>query len=323
MTLSRRAAIATAISPLLPAATHREVATVPKGLWPVMMTPFNEDKSIDWKTLDVLTEWYLQNGADGLFACCHSSEVWELTEEERIAVVDRVMKRAGKVPVVTGGMPGFSPKPVSEYIAKLADKGVQAAILTTCQVAEQSDSDAVWRQRVEAILGASTVLPFGLYEAPRPYKRLLSPETMKWAAKTNRFVFHKDTACELGAVAAKVKAVAGTPLRIYNAHVPILIDCIRKGGHGFSGVAANAWPKLVAYAVHHEADKPRQAEKVQAFLTEAEKTLSVRYPLSAKTLANMAGIPIQPVCRRKVVPLTAEQMESLRGVRKAADAFLG
>ena len=28
------------------------------GSWPVMITPFNEDKSIDWNSLDRLTDWY-------------------------------------------------------------------------------------------------------------------------------------------------------------------------------------------------------------------------------------------------------------------------
>ncbi|HEU0123163.1 MAG TPA: dihydrodipicolinate synthase family protein [Bryobacteraceae bacterium] len=324
MLLNRRSLLTTALSPLLVAAGRSQsAATVPQGLWPVMLTPFKEDKSIDWEALDALTDWYIQNGADGLFACCQSSEVWELTETERLQIAARVVKRAGKTPVVAGGLPGFAAAPVASFVEKLAGHGVKAAVLTTCQVSEKSDPDSLWKDRVESILAASNHLPFGLYEAPRPYKRLLSPEMMHWAGRTNRFVFHKDTSCEIGAIAAKVQAVKGTPFRIFNAHVPILIDAIRKGGHGFSGVAANAWPNVVAYAVHHEKDRPERAAQAQEFLTKAEKVLSVRYPLSAKILANLAGIPVKPVCRRNIVPLTDQQMSALRDVRKSADSLLG
>ena len=311
-----------ALTPLLASATPRLPVPVPNGLWPVMLTPFHEDKSIDWTTLDRLTDWYLQNGADGLFACCQSSEVWELTEAERLEVAARVAKRAGKIPVVAGGMPGFAPGPVAAYVGKLADCGVQAAVLTTCQVVERDDSDAMWRERVEAILHAAPQLSFGLYEAPRPYKRLLSAETMGWAARTQRFVFHKDTSCDSAAIAAKVESVRGTPLRIYNAHVPILIDSIRAGGHGFSGIAANAYPKLVSFAVHQQAGQPGRAATVQQFLTANERHLNLRYPLSAKVMAALAGIPIKPVTRRNIVPLEPEQLATLRTLRQSANALL-
>jgi 4-hydroxy-tetrahydrodipicolinate synthase len=169
---------------------------------------------------------------------------------------------------------------------------------------------------VEAILHAAGTLPFGLYEAPRPYKRLLSPETLGWAARSGRFVFHKDTSCDLAAVTAKVAAARNTPLRIFNAHVPILVDCIRAGGDGFSGIAANAYPNLVSAAV------VGQTARVQDFLTANEPTLNRKYPLSVKVLAGLAGIPIQPVTRRNIEPMTPAQMDTLRALRRSADTLL-
>jgi 4-hydroxy-tetrahydrodipicolinate synthase len=330
MDITRRAALGATLASLLNAATparesgkaRSKTPRVPEGLWPVMLTPFNEDKSVDWIGLDALTDWYLANGADGLFSCCQSSEVWQLTEGERLEVTARVVKRAGKIPVVAGGLPGFTPGTVTPFVAKLADAGVRAAVLTTCQIAEKTDSDAVWQERVEAILEATDRLPFGLYEAPSPYKRLLTGETIGWAARTGRFVFDKDTSCDIAAIETKLKAIHGTPLRLFNAHVPILIAAIRKGGNGFSGIAANAYPNVVAYAVHHESDDPKKAEAAQDFLTKSEPTLGIRYPASAKVMAAMAGVPIKPECRKKVASLNAEQMENLRALRKAADALL-
>ncbi len=318
---SRRVALAAGLGaicsrkPLFARGTTRE-------LWPVMLTPFRSDRSIDWTALDALTDWYLENGADGLFACCQSSEVWELTVEERLGVVARVVKRAGRTPVVAGGLPGVEPKAASDYVSALWDRGVRAAVITTSQVAEKADPDELWRQRTGAVLEAVPGLPFGLYEAPSPYKRLLTPDTMRWAASSGRFVFFKDTSCDIAAIEGKVRAIQGTPLRLFNAHVPILVDAIAKGAHGFSGIAANAYPKLVSFAVHHPSREAEKGAAIQEFLTRNEPVLNLNYPMSAKVMAGLAGVPMEPVCRRKNRAFTPQELERLRELRKAADAAL-
>lgn len=47
---------------------------LPDGVFPVMLTPFRENK-VDYDSLKRLVEWYIQSGAAGLFAACQSSEI--------------------------------------------------------------------------------------------------------------------------------------------------------------------------------------------------------------------------------------------------------
>lgn len=314
-----------AAAPLLASAAPKVASsdkfTVPKGMWPAMLTPFKQDQSVDWNALDALTDWYLENGADGMFPCCASSEVWTLTEDERLKVTARVAKRAGKVPVVSAGLPGWETKTVVPYVKRLMDTGARAAVLMTNQMAEKADPDSLWRERVEAILEATGDVSFGAYEVPSPYKRLLTPEIMHWAAQTGRFVFLKDTSCEIEAIAAKCAAVKGSPFRLFNAHVPILVEAIQRHADGFCGIAGNAYPNIVAYATHH-ALEPAKAGKAQEFLTRNEKRLGMAYPLTAKILARMDGVPIEPVCRKKTRALNAEQMQILSEVHREAETLL-
>ncbi len=296
-------------------------SVVPKGMWPAMLTPFKQDKSVDWNALDALTDWYLESGADGMFPCCASSEVWTLSEEERLQVTARVAKRAGKVPVVSAGLPSWEIKTVVPYVKRLMDTGAHAAVLMTNQIAAEAEPDSLWRDRVEAILEATGDVPFGAYEVPSPYKRLLTPEIMRWAARTGRFVFLKDTTCEIEAIASKCAAIKGSPFRLFNAHVPILVEAIQRNADGFCGIAGNAYPDIVAYATHH-ALEPGKALKAQEFLTRNEKRLGMAYPLSAKILAHMAGVPIEPVCRKKTRTLNAEQMQILKDVHQEASTLL-
>ena len=49
------------------------------GIVTVMLTPFTNDNRIDWDGLGRLVDWYVDNGADTLFAVCQSSEMQWLT----------------------------------------------------------------------------------------------------------------------------------------------------------------------------------------------------------------------------------------------------
>lgn len=71
-----------------------------KGVYPILVTPFDQDSQIDEESLRRLIEFNLQAGVHGLGVAL-GSEVYKLTEAERAwmtrVVVDQV---AGRVPVV-------------------------------------------------------------------------------------------------------------------------------------------------------------------------------------------------------------------------------
>ena len=41
-----------------------------RGVWPVMLTPFDGQREIDWDSLRRLIDWYIAAGVNGLFANC-------------------------------------------------------------------------------------------------------------------------------------------------------------------------------------------------------------------------------------------------------------
>ena len=71
------------------------------GVWPVMITPFKEDMSIDYDGVLKIIEWYDKMGVDGIFAVCQSSEMFELSAKERLElakfVVDNTPKHIGVI----------------------------------------------------------------------------------------------------------------------------------------------------------------------------------------------------------------------------------
>ena len=70
------------------------------GIYSLMLTPYFEDKSIDFDTYETYTEWQVSQGVEHLFAVCGSSEMAELTLEERLKLARLTVKHKGDTTVV-------------------------------------------------------------------------------------------------------------------------------------------------------------------------------------------------------------------------------
>ena len=74
------------------------------GVFPVMITPWKEDNTPDFKAIEALTDWYIEKGCDGIFAICQSSEMMYLSEREKLDIARCVAETAaGRIQIVASG----------------------------------------------------------------------------------------------------------------------------------------------------------------------------------------------------------------------------
>jgi 4-hydroxy-tetrahydrodipicolinate synthase len=273
---------------------------IPEGVWPTMVTPFTESGTVDYDALEALVEWYISRGVHGLFAVCQSSEMFYLSLEERVSIARFVKsKAAGRVPVIASGHVSESLEEQVHELRQLAETGVEAVVLVSNRLAGPEESDEVWLERAEQLLEQLPGVTFGIYECPYPYKRLLTPSMLKWCADTGRFAFLKDTCCNLEEIAAKLEAVKGSSLKIFNANSATLLESLRMGSAGFSGVMANFHPELYVRLVERWRQEPETAEAIQAFVGSASLVELQFYPVNAKYHLQRGGVPISTHCRSK------------------------
>lgn len=274
-----------------------------------MLTPFHDDGRVDFDALTRLTEHYLNAGAAGLFATCLSSEMNELTPDERLAVTGHVVQMAaGRVPVVATGTFGGTLPEQADFVKKTADVGVQAVIVISSLLAGTEESDEVWMGAAQELLHQTEGVPLGFYECPVPYKRLLSPEILGELVATGRVIYHKDTSLDLAQVRAKLAAGRGYKFGLYDAYLPHAVESLRAGAAGLSCIQGNFFPELLVWLCRHF-DDPAQAEAVaavQAFFTKHMDLMHSAYPTIAKYALSQRGFPISLHTRRDVGPLTAE-----------------
>ncbi|MFB9279471.1 dihydrodipicolinate synthase family protein [Cohnella cellulosilytica] len=265
--------------------------TLPNGVWPVMLTPYTDDYEVDYEALEQMIEWYIRKGVHGLFAVCQSSEMVQLTLEERVAVARFVREKAGgRVPVVASGHVADAYSQQSEEIARISATGVDAFVLVTNRLAAEDEDEAVWKRNAEKILNDFPEVTFGLYECPNPYQRLLSPELLAWCAQTGRFTFMKECSNNLEQIKAKIAAVKGTRLNLYVANNPHVLETLQAGGHGYSGILANFQPDLYAWLTENWSGKPEQAQLVQDYLGASCLFEGRHYPTSAKYYMQLDGV---------------------------------
>ena len=283
--------------------------SLPGGLWPVMLTPFTENNQVDDKGLQALTEFYIQSGASGLFANCLSSEMFQLTDQERLDVVRTVVKTAGDaVPVIATGTFSHSVEKCSESIKRFYDTGVAAVVVVTNQLVERDEADEALKARLEQLMQQTGDIPLGLYECPDPYKRLLPAELMKDLGTTGRFYYHKDTSCNPIAIASKIEALRNSTLSFYNADTPTALLSLQAGASGLSPIGANFYPELYRALISGVRADPQheEATELSVLLTVMDAVVNLHYPFSAKYFLQQRGLPLTTVCRVPYTQPTAD-----------------
>jgi 4-hydroxy-tetrahydrodipicolinate synthase len=288
-----------------------------KGFIPVMLTPFTDQGEIDFPALTGLTEYYLEAGAAGLFANCLSSEMFELTEAERLAAIRHVVKVAnGTVPVVATGTFGGTIAAQAGFVRQVADCGVQAVIGITGLLAGAEESEEVFADRAFRLFDLTPGVPLGFYECPVPYKRLISPQLLGQLVATGRVIYHKDTCLDIHQVREKLRLAGKPGFGLYDAYMVHAVESLRAGSAGLSCIQGNFFPELVVWLCDHYNHEGLQEEvnRVQAFFVNHMEVMHTVYPLVAKYFLQKRGLGITTFTRRDVGVFTPEikrQIEDL------------
>lgn len=289
-----------------------------------MVTPMTDARAIDWQSLDHLVEWYVDAGVDGLFPVSLSSEMYDLSDDERIATAERVVAAAdGRVPVIATGTFGRPLDDEAAFVRRMAETGVDAVVVNVAEMAEEDATAADWQAQVEALLERTDDVPLGLYECPVPYHRLLSDDSLQMVAASDRFVFCKDTCCDGDRLAERATITAGTPLGLYNANAPLLLDSLRAGADGYCGIAANFYPGLLAWLCAHYDDDPATAEELSRFLSVADYLVREAYPAAAKRYLARTGVIETATYRGDAYSPPEDHLQALDALAASVDDWRG
>lgn len=266
-----------------------------------MLTTFKDMSAVDFDALTELTDYYIATGAKGLFANCLSSEMYDLSPEESVAVTRHVVRVAdNRVPVVATGTFNNKVEDSIEFIKRIHDTGVESIILTTSILAGLSDSDTVLEEKFNQILESTDQITYGFYECPEPYKRLISPPLLTRLLASGRVTYFKDTSLDLAQVAAKVEAGRNLNFGLYDAYIVHAVESLKVGAAGLSCIQGNYFPELIVWLCENYNNQQLTNEvlRVQNFFTKHMEIMHRYYPTSAKRILRKRGLRINEFSRR-------------------------
>jgi len=291
-----------------------------------MITPYKVNGSIDFETAEKYVDWYYENGIDGIFAVCQSSEIFYLSLEERVELNRRVYNRAKSLSedflVVSSGHISDSFEEQVKELNAIYESGTDALILITNRLDINNEGDDVFIANAKRLIAE---LPkdakLGLYECPLPYKRLVTPKILDWCLSTGRFYYMKDTCCDAAVIKERTEQLKGSNFKLLNANCQTLLESMRNGADGYCGIMCNFHPRLYAWLGKNY--KSEKADLVQSVIgTFGFTEVGLPYPLTAKYHMNLCGINTQNIARnRKSNELTEYAKSCMRQMKLASDAL--
>jgi 4-hydroxy-tetrahydrodipicolinate synthase len=147
-----------------------------QGVYPIAPTPFAADGSIDFSSVDRLTDFYLACGATGITVLGQLGEAPKLEHHESVQVAQRMILRASTLPVIVGvSAPGFAAmRALTREVMDCGAAGVMIAPPNTLRTDDQIVG--YYRQAVEAIGGD---VPFVLQDYPLTFSVQMTPGVIR------------------------------------------------------------------------------------------------------------------------------------------------
>ena len=293
---------------------------ITNGIYPTMIVAYTPEGEIDYPAMEKLIEWYIEKGVHGIFALCQSTEIAFLSLEERLKLGKFVMdKVGGRVPVVMSGVTADTLEGQIEEALKIAELKPAALVLLSNRI--DNDEQYTLTEKIQILLDKLPKdMPLGIYEIPVPYKRLITDEELKFMANSGRFAFIKDTCCDVETMRRRAEIVEGLDFGLFNANAATILDTIRFGYAGFSGIMANIHPELYVWLFENK-NHPL-ADRIIHYIAMTSVIEARCYPIIAKRyLRQYEGLPITDVCRSAKdtnVPAVAYELRAVRELTREA-----
>lgn len=217
------------------------------GAGVALITPFNENKSIDYSALERLVENQVSGGIDYLVVLGTTGETPALSEIEKKEIVRFVIeKNAGRLKIVVG-MGSNNTMSLVECIKNTDFNGIDA-ILSVTPYYNKPTQEGLF-QHFKMVVEASPV-PVILYNVPgRTGVNMDADTTLRIANLSEKVIAIKEASGDLGQF-AKIIANAPGYFKVISGDDSLTLPSVTMGSIGVISVIANALPEKLSQLTH-------------------------------------------------------------------------
>ena len=213
--------------------------TIFKGAGVALITPMNEDGSVNYNTLGQLIEFQIKNGTDAIITCGTTGESATLSFEEKLKVIKfTVEKTAKRIPVIAGTGCNNT-ETALESSLKAQELGADGLLIVTPYYNKTSQSGLI---KHYTHIADKINIPIILYNVPSRTGVNIQPETCAELSKHPNICAIKEASGDISQV-AKIKNLCGENLNIYSGNDDQIVPLLSLGGIGVISVFSNIFPK--------------------------------------------------------------------------------
>lgn len=286
-----------------------------RGSMVALVTPMQEDGSLDWPALGRLIDFHVENGTDALVVVGTTGEASTLSMEEHCEVIRFSVKHTrGRIPVIAGT--GANATSEAIELTRCAEQAGADACLLVTPYYNKPTQEGLYRH-FRAVAEAVPI-PQILYNVPGRTAVDLLPETVERLAPIANIVGIKEATGNIERVREIVRR-CGERLDVYSGDDATALEAILAGAKGDISVTANVAPKLM-----HEmcqaalAGDVERARALNDRLAELHKVLFVESnPIPVKWALKEMGL-IGGGIRLPLTPLSDKYHATVRSALKRA-----
>jgi len=279
------------------------------GVFVPISTPFAADESVDFSALAFNVERYAASGVLGYLALGSNGENRSLTEEEKLQVLECIVRNKGKGQVVMAGATYDAQRDTELFLKHAADRGADFGLVLSPGYFRKLMTEEVLF-RYFSTLGDTSPLPLLLYNAPGFCGVTLTPALVKRLALHPNIVGMKDSAASgienfLPAESDQFHVLAGS--------ANFLFAAMMGGSIGGTVSLANSFPGFAIELFRYgQARDEARGVPFQERVTRINQAISGPFgPAGVKAAMNLAGFR-GGIPRRPLQPLSPEQVAQLR-----------
>ena len=281
-----------------------------KGAAVALVTPMNQDGTVNYDKLTELIEFQIKGGTDAIVACGTTGEASTLTHEEHINVIRHTVEKVnGRVPVIAGT--GSNSTETAIYLSKEAEKaGADALLLVTPYYNKATQKGLVehFVKTAEAVK-----IPAILYNVPSRTGCNILPATVKEIARrASNVVAIKEASGNISQV-AELASIMDENFAIYSGNDDQIVPLLSLGGIGVISVLSNIAPREThdIVASYLEGDVKKSA-RLQLEAIDLIKSLFIEVnPIPVKTALNLMGMNAGPL-RLPLTEMDGANVEKLK-----------
>lgn len=281
------------------------------GAGVAIVTPFNEDQSVNYDRFVELIEYQLKKGTDAIVVCGTTGEAKTLSTEEHVNLIKLCVEVVDhRVPVIAGA--GSNDTHYAVKLSNEAEKcGVDAILSVTPYYNKTSQRGLIAHYNYIADRVSAPII---LYNVPSRTGVNIKPETYAELARHPRIIATKEANGNISEI-AQTAALCGDELAIYSGNDDQATAIMALGGKGTISVLSNVIPGIAHKIVkkYLDGDYIGSRDLQLEYLDLCNALFIDVNPIPVKEAMNMMGLNVGP-CRLPLIEMDDATKAKLRAV---------